>query len=206
MDKKRWRCSVLGMKSRFVVLTFFVFLPLVGIGDETDEQYRQLVDETFEVTGAWKIGEQMSIFMVAEMTRALKEIDEEVPDRVYELIASEVNLVIREEIGSGSLNELMYPIYRKYLDASDLEALIKFYTSKKGKKIASLLPQLTQELMIAGQSWGASLGPKVGERVGMRLSEEGIEIPSPPPVANYSPGKADADYGSYCHQGRWFNR
>ena len=165
------------MKSRFVVLIFFILLPLVGVGEETDEHYRQLVDELLEVTGALKIGEQMSAFMVSEMIRALKEADEDLPDRAYEVIESEINLLVREEIESGSFNELMYPIYRKYLDGSDLEAMIKFYGSKEGMKIVSVLPQLTQEGMIAGQSWGASLGPKIVERVRKKLSEEGIEIP-----------------------------
>ncbi len=165
------------MKSRFVALILFILLPLVGVGEETDEHYRQLVDEMLEVTGALKIGEQMSVFMVSEMTRALKEVDEDLPDRVYEVIESEVSLLIREEFESGSFNELMYPIYRKYLDASDLEAIIKFYRTKEGRKIVSVLPQLSQEGMIAGQSWGESLGPKIVERVRIRLLEEGIEIP-----------------------------
>ncbi len=165
------------MKSRFVALILFILLPLVGVGEETDEHYKQLVDEMLEVTGALKIGEQMSVFMVSEMTRALKEVDEDLPDRVYEVIESEVSLLIREEIESGSFNELLYPIYRKYLDASDLEAIIKFYRTKEGRKIVSVLPQLSQEGMIAGQSWGESLGPKIVERVRIRLLEEGIEIP-----------------------------
>ena len=165
------------MKSRFMALIVFFLLPVAGLCEEIDEHYRQLVDEMLEVTGALEIGEQMSGFVVAELTRALKEVDHNLPDRAYEVLESEVRLLIREEMESGSFHELMYPIYRKYLDAEDLQAAIRFYRTEEGKKIVSVLPQLSREGMMAGQSWGASLGPKIAERVRARLAEEGIELP-----------------------------
>ncbi len=153
------------MKTWAPVVVFLLVIPLTCLGDEPDPSYKQLVDEVLELTGALKIGEQMSGFVVGEIVKALQSADSDFPARGYELLESEVNLTIKEAMESGSLNELMYPIYAKYLDASDLEAMIRFYSTKEGRKIANILPQMTQEGMIAGQRWGAALGPQIAQRV-----------------------------------------
>jgi len=57
------------------------------------------------------------------------------------------------------------------------EQMIRFYSTKEGKKIASILPSMTQDGVVAGQQWGAVLGPQIAQRVQQRLADEGIEFP-----------------------------
>ena len=151
-------------------------LPLMSLGDESGEQYNRLVDEVLEVTGAFKIGEQMSALVVSQMIQALKASGTEVPDRAYELLEGEVQLTIKAEIESGSFNELMYPVYAKYLDEADLEAMLRFYSTKEGRKIAEAMPLMAAEGAAAGQRWGAALGPEIASRAMKRLADEGIEL------------------------------
>lgn len=165
------------MKIWTPVVVFLLVIPLTCDAYESDESYERLVDEVLEVTGALKIGEQMSGFIVTEMVKTLKTVDPNFPDRGYDIMENEVNLTIKEAMRSGSFNDLMYPIYAKYLDASDLEAMIRFYSTKEGQKIASILPSMTQDGVVAGQQWGAVLGPQIAQRVQQRLADEGIEFP-----------------------------
>ncbi len=162
------------MNRRFAAL--LLLIPLLAAADDAEERYNGLVDEVLELTHALAIGEQMSASVVGEMVAALKHADPSLPDRAYDLLESEVNATIAEEIASGSFHQLMYPVYRKYLDEKDLEAMIAFYSSPEGRKIAAALPQLSQDAMMVGRAWGEILGPKIGTRVVERLAAEGIEL------------------------------
>ena len=160
-----------------VVHVFLVLFPAGALAQETDEEYGKLVDEILEVTGALKIGDQLGGLIIEQMFEVLRASDPNLPDKVYELIQEEVKTILSESLASGSLQELMYPIYAKHLTKSDLEAMVAFYRTPEGKRIASATPLMAQEGMLAGQAWGESLGPQIGTRVIQRLSEEGIELP-----------------------------
>jgi uncharacterized protein len=164
------------MKMRVVAGLYLLSLPLMSLGDDSGQRYNRLVDEILEVTGALKIGEQMSAVVVSQMVQALKSSNTEVPDRAYELLEDEVQLTIRSAMESGSFNELMYPVYAKYLDEADLEAMLQFYSTKEGKKIAELMPLMAADGAAVGQRWGAELGPEIANRVLKRLADEGIEL------------------------------
>ncbi len=159
-----------------MVVFFLLALPLVSLGDDSEERYERLVDELLEVTGALKIGEQMGALIVNQMVGALKSSGSNVPDRVYELLESEVLDTINDEIESGSFNELMYPVYAKHLDENDLKAALRFFATKEGRKMAEAMPLMAAEGMAVGQQWGAALGPKIAQRVQQRLAEEGIDL------------------------------
>ena len=62
------------------------------------------------------------------------------------------------------------PIYAKYLTHEEIKDLLRFYESPSGAKFVSVLPQITQESMLAGQTWGAN----IGERALRKLQEKGF--------------------------------
>ena len=55
-------------------------------------------------------------------------------------------------------------------------SLLEFYRSDVGRRFTKVLPQMTQESMLAGQQWGIEIGTEAAERVEKRLAAEGIEI------------------------------
>ena len=155
-------------------LLVLVLVPVAGHSQETDEEYNRLVDEILEVTGALKIGEQLSALLVTQMTAALKNADSSLPDRAYELIEEEVNAGLTQSIESGSFSKLMYPVYARHLSKHDLQAMVAFYNTEEGARIAAATPIMAQQAMVAGQEWGNALGPEISNRVVKRLREEGI--------------------------------
>lgn len=63
----------------------------------------------------------------------------------------------------------MIEIYARYYSPEDVKALISFYKTPAGKKLAAVGPKAAVESMQVGQKWGQELGTKIGARVGARL-------------------------------------
>jgi len=84
---------------------------------------------------------------------------------------------MREETGEkGSFQQVIYPIYNKYLTLDEIREIIRFYKTPAGKKIISVLPKMMQESMQATQPWANSLMPRLQQRVLTRFEKEGIKI------------------------------
>jgi uncharacterized protein len=73
------------------------------------------------------------------------------------------------------LMELLIPIYASHLTKAELEGLVRFYQTPLGRRVAEVLPLITQESMQAGQGWGAGIGRQVAES----LAQSGVPFPNP---------------------------
>ncbi|HSD69291.1 MAG TPA: DUF2059 domain-containing protein [Woeseiaceae bacterium] len=162
---------------KYVIALISLVLASASYTQVADEEYNHLVDEVLELTGALKIGQQFSAAIVEQMVGALRATNSDLPDEAYSLIEEEVNTTIADSMESGSFQRLMYPIYAEHLSRADLEAMVSFYKSDAGRRIAEAMPIMAQQGMLAGQAWGESLGPEIGTRVLQRLAEEGYELP-----------------------------
>ena len=162
--------------SAAIAYLLLLLSPMCSWSQETDAEYNSLVDEVLELTGALNIGEQLGNLVVVQMFDAIRATNSTLPDHAFDLIQEEVVAVLSESMDSGSFQSLMYPVYARYLTKAHLEAMIAFYGTPEGKHIAEVLPAMTQEGMVAGQTWGQSLGPKIGQRVIQRLAKEGITV------------------------------
>lgn len=144
------------------------------IEKEKEKDIRRLL----EVTGAGRLGAQMIENSLAELRKAFASLPPEMRERALGTFESEM----RKEFTAERMVEMALPIYDKYLSVDDLKGALAFYESPTGKKIISVLPQITQE------SWkaGAARGEEVGRRVIKQLQAEGV-IPTqpdaPPPAA-----------------------
>lgn len=77
----------------------------------------------------------------------------------------------RKEIKLDDLSALMIPIYDKYFNESDLDALVAFYSSPAGIKIRDAQPLIIRDATAAGAEWGKG----IGEKVIKRLQEKGYQ-------------------------------
>jgi hypothetical protein len=64
-----------------------------------------------------------------------------------------------------ALLDTIVPLYAKHFSKSELNALIDFYTSPAGKKLAEKQPLILQESMMAGAAWGERIGREVMQRL-----------------------------------------
>jgi hypothetical protein len=61
--------------------------------------------------------------------------------------------------------ERLVPIYDQYLTHEDIKGLVAFYESPLGAKLLSVMPQMSQESMLAGQTWGREFAETVRQRL-----------------------------------------
>lgn len=152
---------------------------LLTLGSEAQESAIEAekiaaIDELITVTGAVDLGEQFSAIMVQQMAQAIRQSRPDIQPRAFEIMTEVVNELISEELASGSLQDVLYPIYDRYFTLEELQALLNYYATDIGRKTLEVMPQLTQDSIQAGQMWGAALGPRIAEQVNAALAAEGL--------------------------------
>src|SRR5919201_2900565 len=74
------------------------------------------------------------------------------PDIPAEVMADLVSDA-KKEIKPQELLDMLVPIYQKHFSASDIQALLAFYDSPVGRKVALEMPRIATESMQVGQQW-----------------------------------------------------
>ena len=120
-------------------------------GPKADDIRKLLV-----MTGSAQLGAQV----MGQLMQSMKKAMPNVPERFW--------ADFQKEVRTDELIDLIVPVYDRHLSHDDVKALIKFYETPSGKKFVSVLPQITQESMSAGETWGRGLA----ERVIARLKAE----------------------------------
>ena len=59
------------------------------------------------------------------------------------------------------LNKQLIPVYKKYFTQDEVKAIIAFYETPAGKKLAEKTPLITVESMQSAQAWGMGLFGKI---------------------------------------------
>ena len=78
-----------------------------------------------------------------------------------------------------SLPELENPVIAIYDDnfsADEIKQLVAFYQSPVGRKIVIQLPQLMQQSVSMGQSWGQQAGARAVERIRAVAKQRGYDL------------------------------
>lgn len=139
--------------------------------DGISPEKRAGIERLLEASQALALGEQLSNAMVAQMTNVMRASNPNIPQPVLEAIPEVVNEVVADRLPEF-VDDLIV-IYDRHFTLDDIEALESFYSSEVGKKLVSVQGQLAQESMLAGQTWGQSLGPDIQRRLRERLGSEG---------------------------------
>jgi uncharacterized protein len=93
----------------------------------------------------------------------------------------------RKKFDAKQIIDLAIPEYEKNFTDGELKALIKFYRTPVGHKVATVVPQLTQSLMEAGKRRGEEVGREsmmevLSEHPELRQQLEDAQKASPQPV------------------------
>jgi hypothetical protein len=166
------------MRKTFITIILLVFFSgSIAIAGNIAPEKKADIEKLMKITGALKIGQQMSNTVVNNMTRAIKAARPDIPDRMYKILAEEVNNIIEEQMfAKGGYMEMAVLIYDKYFTHNDIKGLLAFYRTELGKKTIKVLPQIVQNSIRAGQLWGQTLGPLIQERVTKRFKKEGFKM------------------------------
>lgn len=130
---------------------------------------RQLMD----LTGAKSLGAQM---MTTGMEQFRASITESQPDnpRAKQFIDAFVSN-FQKHFDPDSLTQKMIPIYDKYLNQEDLDALLHYYQSPLGQRMLKVLPEIARE----SQQAGFLLGQKAAQETLEDLKADYPDFVSP---------------------------
>jgi hypothetical protein len=142
-----------------------------------EAEKKAAIAQLITMMGVMDLGQQMSEVTVSQMTDSIRAVRPDLPPEVFDALAESVNEVIDEHL--GEFETLVVPIYDRHFSLADLQGLITFYQTPLGQKLIQTLPAVTQESTVAGQQWGASLGPEIEARVLERLQQEGVNLGPP---------------------------
>lgn len=102
--------------------------------------------------------------VIPQMVSMMKAQLPEVPAAYWDELQTEFGKTAFEDLVT-----LLIPVYKKYLTQQDVDAVIKFYETPVGKKMAETAPLISSESMQVGQQWGI----QVAEKIQGKLKEKG---------------------------------
>jgi hypothetical protein len=120
---------------------------------------RQDIRKLLEVTGSAKLGQQV----LAQMMQTFKSTNPKVPEEFWD--------EVMKEFDSGTMIDLVVPVYEKHLTHEDVKGMLAFYESPLGQKLIAVTPAITQESMQAGQQWGLGIARRIQKRLEERPKE-----------------------------------
>lgn len=141
--------------NKLILIILLSGFPLLTFSQENNKTKK--LKHFLELTGSVKLGEQVIDDMIGMFQSS------------YSDVGKEFWTDFRKEMKGEELINLVLPIYDKYYSEEEIDQLIAFYNTPIGKKTVAVLPQITQESMLAGQTWGM----EIGEKVMKRLKEKG---------------------------------
>lgn len=87
-----------------------------------------------------------------------------------------ISLVKRQISSPGGLVDRVIPIYDRHYSHNEIRALIKFYKSPLGKKMASIRPEITKEGIVVAEQWVRYLEPLLIQAIEKSLEKEGYIV------------------------------
>lgn len=133
---------------RFIILAALFSAPFAYSEPASQEGVKQLM----KITGA----ANLSVQMINQILPALKKAYPNTSEQFWTEFASSIN--------PADFENMVIPIYQKYLSQEDIAALINFYSTPAGKKLIQLQPQIMSESVAAGQEWGRKLALEADRR------------------------------------------
>jgi len=94
--------------------------------------------------------------MYPQIVGQLKSMKPGVTDEQWSAVKKEVF-----DVEVTELNKQLIPIYKKHFMQDDVKALIAFYETPAGKKLAEKTPLIAVESMQSSQAWGMGLFGKI---------------------------------------------
>jgi len=107
------------------------------------------------VTGAAKL----ALNSMETMINAQRGANPQIPEGFWDAF------IAHARRDTTQLLDLLVPIYATHLTRDEIEQLIRFYESPIGKRLTAVQPMISQESMVAGQTWGEALGRIVGDSI-----------------------------------------
>ncbi|WP_321295360.1 DUF2059 domain-containing protein [Marinifilum fragile] len=147
--------KIIGTKVLLLMLYFTASTCFASQG-VNDDEYAKDVKHLFQVNGSANSFKQS----IKTMIEHFKSQESNVPESYWEKTEEEFL-----KTSFDDLYNMIVPIYRKNLSHEDVKAMIAFFESDAGKRIAQKTPAITAESMQVGMIWGQEVGRRIHEDI-----------------------------------------
>jgi hypothetical protein len=137
---------------------------------------KQSVLRLLDAMGSLKTMSEVLDQTVAAQADYLAKMRPDIPAEVMAELVSDA----KKQVKPQELLDLLVPIYQKHFSATEVRALLAFYATPAGRKLALETPKIATESMQVGQHWGEQVGERIGERIAQRAAEKGYTLGQTP--------------------------
>lgn len=138
---------------RKLFLSFVLTFSLCGVyaqeNEVSDEVYRDYVDRIVELTKLENTYAVVIPQIFSMMRQQLPEVPEEFWVRGEKKFSEQV---------MARISDMLLMVYKQFYTVEDLEALIRFYQTPTGQKMAENNGQISAMMYQYGQEWGRQIG------------------------------------------------
>jgi len=136
------------MKKFLLCMTFVSVFLLSSASISAQPASPESIKALMQSTGSGDMGVQM----ISQMLPALKKMRPDAPESFWTSFWSEIN--------ADEIENMIIPVYQKYLTEDDIQAINSFYQTPAGKKLIRVQPSIMQETMTIGQQWGKNIAKR----------------------------------------------
>lgn len=147
---------------RRTVMCFFLCVitgaSVAAVAEPIDQARRLVVLSQGAVTGKQVLDAMLPQIMTMALSKD-PDLSDEKKTRIGKVMQEEFDAAIPE------LLEQTAQIYASNFTEEELQDVIDFYESPTGKKFQKLTPEIMQESLKYGQTWGQAVGTRAMERL-----------------------------------------
>jgi hypothetical protein len=137
------------MKTKSLLVCILISVTATVTHANISNEKRREIDRMLNLVGMQALADQMMQQMVTSLRATLTDV----PPTYWDTFGS--------RFSTSEFLERIVPLYDKYYSLEDLRAVNEFYSSKAGQRILKTLPQIMQESMAIGETWGKEVGERV---------------------------------------------
>jgi len=140
-----------------------------------DPRALDLARKLIDLTGATVLGEQMASTTVQQIAQTMKIANPTKGPEVESFVSDFFLPQLREDM--PAFMEEVAKLYAQRFGAADLQRIITFYQSDVGKKMLRETPQIMQQVVGMGVSWGDRVSRRSQEEFAKAAAARGLKVP-----------------------------
>jgi hypothetical protein len=139
-----------------------------------DAEKRANIEALLKDTGMLANMSRLIDLLIPQIMGNLQKENRKIPDAVWEEFTGICTDKMKRSL--PELEEPVVAIYDANFSADEIKQLVAFYQSAVGRKIVIQLPQLMQQSVSMGQSWGQQAGARAVERIRAAAKQKGYDL------------------------------
>jgi hypothetical protein len=162
------------VKNRYILVPLIAVaccpgvLPAESQSTPTDAEIRALL----QANGTENVAAQVGPVAAQQLSLALHRANPALPASADAVVMDVVINYVRRHAEQDHVTDKLFPIYSKYLTKDDVQKITAFYRTPAGRKLVSVMPQISLEGASVGQQWIESILPGLQTELLERLRSE----------------------------------